>query len=63
MVLRDIKFGITISTRKLKMYHNPPQAWVVSRGVVVLEGGSFACVPFTVQESNLATVFASKVLG
>ncbi|KAK4313616.1 hypothetical protein Pmani_015049 [Petrolisthes manimaculis] len=61
MVLRDVRFGISISVRKLKMYHNPPLAWVVSQGVVVAEGASLSWIPFTVQESNLATVFATKV--
>ncbi|KAG7173798.1 nucleolar protein 11-like [Homarus americanus] len=61
LVLRDIKFDVVTSSRKLKMYQNPPQAWVSSEGVIVAEGGSLALIPFIVQESNLATVFGSKV--
>lgn len=61
IVLRDIKFGLVTSTQPLKMYYRPPHAWVTPSGLVVVEGGSLALIPFTVKESNLATVFGSRV--
>nr|XP_045625265.1 nucleolar protein 11-like [Procambarus clarkii] len=61
LVLWDIKFAMVTSCRKLKMYHNPPLAWVLTEGVIVAEGGSLALIPYVVQESNLATVFGTKV--
>lgn len=63
LVLRDIKFGVTTSVRKLKMYHNPPLAWVAAEGIIVAEGGSLALIPYIVRESNLATIFGTKVSG
>ncbi|KAG0721443.1 hypothetical protein GWK47_046468 [Chionoecetes opilio] len=61
IVLRDIKFSLVTSTQPLKMYHRPPPAWVTASGLVVVEGGSLAMIPFTVQESNLATLFGSRI--
>nr|XP_053647044.1 nucleolar protein 11-like [Cherax quadricarinatus] len=61
LVLWDIKFAMVTSSRKLKMYHNPPLAWVSTEGVIVLDGGSLALIPYIVQESNLATIFGTKV--
>ncbi|ROT80882.1 putative nucleolar protein 11 isoform X1 [Penaeus vannamei] len=57
IVLRDLSFAMTVCSRKLKMYHDPPLAWVTPDGIVVAEGGSLALIPYTVKESNLATVF------
>lgn len=45
------------------MYHRPPHVWVTPSGLVAVEGGSLALIPFTVKESNLATVFGSRVAG
>lgn len=59
-MLRDLSFAMTVCSRKLKMYHDPPLAWVTPDGVVVAEGGSLALIPYTVKESNLATVFGTK---
>ncbi|XP_045121790.1 uncharacterized protein LOC123510578 [Portunus trituberculatus] len=61
IVLRDIKFGLVTSTQPLKMYHRPPPVWLTRSGLVVVEGGSLALIPFTVKESNLATVFGSRI--
>ncbi|MPC28646.1 hypothetical protein E2C01_021856 [Portunus trituberculatus] len=63
IVLRDIKFGLVTSTQPLKMYHRPPPVWLTRSGLVVVEGGSLALIPFTVKESNLATVFGSRIAG
>ncbi|XP_047479892.1 nucleolar protein 11-like isoform X2 [Penaeus chinensis] len=60
IVLRDLPFAMTVCCRKLKMYHDPPLAWVTPDGIVVAEGGSLALIPYTVKESNLATVFGTK---
>ncbi|XP_070001024.1 nucleolar protein 11 isoform X3 [Penaeus vannamei] len=60
IVLRDLSFAMTVCSRKLKMYHDPPLAWVTPDGIVVAEGGSLALIPYTVKESNLATVFGTK---
>ncbi|XP_042877296.1 uncharacterized protein LOC122256570 isoform X2 [Penaeus japonicus] len=60
IVLRDLPFAMSVCSRKLKMYHDPPLAWVTPEGVVVAEGGSLALIPYAVKESNLATVFGTK---
>ncbi|XP_071520721.1 nucleolar protein 11 [Panulirus ornatus] len=61
LVLWDIKFAMVTSSRKLKMYQNPPLAWVSSEGIIVAEGGSLALIQYRVQESNLATMFGAKI--
>ncbi|XP_076043257.1 nucleolar protein 11 isoform X2 [Oratosquilla oratoria] len=60
LILVDIKFGLVTSSKKLKMYRNPPLAWNTGREVILTEGGSLAAVPFTLTVSNLATVFGSR---
>ena len=61
MILVDTKFGVVNSTKKLKMYREPPLAWVVENGLVVIEAASLTLVPYTLDQSNISTMFSSKL--
>ncbi|XP_064089038.1 nucleolar protein 11-like isoform X2 [Macrobrachium nipponense] len=61
LVLWDVKFAMVTSTRRLKMYYDPPYAWVSSVGIIVVDGGSLSCTPYVIANSTLATVFGSRI--
>ncbi|XP_066958813.1 LOW QUALITY PROTEIN: uncharacterized protein [Macrobrachium rosenbergii] len=61
LVLWDVKFAMVTSTRCLKMYYDPPYAWVSSVGVIIVDGGSLSCTPYVLANSTLATVFGSRI--
>ncbi|XP_068247136.1 nucleolar protein 11 isoform X2 [Palaemon carinicauda] len=61
LLLWDAKFAMVTSKRRLKMYYDPPYAWVSSVGIIFVDGGSLSCTPYVITDSTLATVFGSRV--
>ncbi|RXG68741.1 hypothetical protein Avbf_00873 [Armadillidium vulgare] len=63
LVLFDAKFGVSISTKRLKMYRDPPLAWNVPSGVVVGDGGSLVYVPVILSPSTVGSMLGSRILS
>ncbi|KAK7078900.1 hypothetical protein SK128_002990 [Halocaridina rubra] len=61
LLLWDVKFAMVTSSRRCKMYHNPPMVWTSASGIVVVDGGSLSCTPYVIADSTLATVFGSRI--
>jgi len=61
--LWDLTFSMVVSTRKLKMYHDPPLGWLTSESIVTTDGAALVLLPYTLSQSSLATVFGSKISG
>ncbi|CAL4155689.1 unnamed protein product, partial [Meganyctiphanes norvegica] len=61
VALWDLTFSMVVSSRKLKMYHDPPLGWLTSESIVVTDGAALVLLPYTLSQSSLATVFGSKI--
>merc|ERR1719342_764141 len=61
VALWDLTFSMVVSSRKLKMYHDPPPGWLTSESIVVTDGAALVLLPYSLSLSSLATVFGSKI--
>lgn len=63
MVLWDIKFGVALSSKSLKMYTDPPLAWNVGDGIVVGDGMHLIYIPVLCTSSTIASLFGTRIGG